>query len=476
MRRARLLILIAMLSTGTARAAVSIVPLSVGPPTNSPQIMRNFGAAIIRLTSTSGNILSVSFSGTNSSGQPLGIFGRLAQRWTSSAGNGVYDTTSPGLLTEANFFPSPSNFDSHFLDTGIAYSITTPLAEGNVFFPDANPIPSDNNQGFGLGGKLVSSGGTPGQEGYLTGSFDVPAAGQGVSMDVAYIVLGGAVRVRTSVVTVGGTFETSALIFVPDVPEPAPFFLLCTVGSIPLLRRRNIPRAPKTLRSHRSSNVPLMEVLELRRMLSAPVPTGLAVQMGAAATAHATWADVSGEDGYRLEYSENGAPDWHVATETDANEAEAFHSTDAGQKYYYRVRSLKTGEDPSDPSNVASPITSVDWIVRVTASWSPSPEGLRLDWEPVQTLPTQPTIGFNVYRKERSSATFPEEPLNESTLSAGSTSFVSPERGTFLLMEPAHHGDVAKGKYMTWQIKGHVKVKLTKLRGPDAVLSGVFVN
>ncbi|MGH7177047.1 MAG: hypothetical protein ACREJC_06695 [Tepidisphaeraceae bacterium] len=36
--------------------------------------------------------------------------------------------------------------------------------------------------------------------------------------------------------------------------------------------------------------------------------------------------------------------------------------------------------------------------------------------------------------------------------------------------------DFAKGKYMTWSIKGHVKVKMTKLRGPDAVLSGVFVN
>ncbi|MGH7177952.1 MAG: hypothetical protein ACREJC_11270 [Tepidisphaeraceae bacterium] len=34
--------------------------------------------------------------------------------------------------------------------------------------------------------------------------------------------------------------------------------------------------------------------------------------------------------------------------------------------------------------------------------------------------------------------------------------------------------DFAKGKYMTWQIKDHVKV--TKLRGPDAVLSGVFVH
>ncbi|MGH7177088.1 MAG: hypothetical protein ACREJC_06905 [Tepidisphaeraceae bacterium] len=37
-------------------------------------------------------------------------------------------------------------------------------------------------------------------------------------------------------------------------------------------------------------------------------------------------------------------------------------------------------------------------------------------------------------------------------------------------------GDLAKGKYVTWSIEGHVKVKMTKLRGPDAVLSGVFVN
>ncbi|MGH7179866.1 MAG: hypothetical protein ACREJC_20995 [Tepidisphaeraceae bacterium] len=36
--------------------------------------------------------------------------------------------------------------------------------------------------------------------------------------------------------------------------------------------------------------------------------------------------------------------------------------------------------------------------------------------------------------------------------------------------------DFAKGKYMTWSIKGHVRVKMTKLRGPDAVLSGVFVK
>ncbi|MGH7180127.1 MAG: hypothetical protein ACREJC_22305 [Tepidisphaeraceae bacterium] len=36
--------------------------------------------------------------------------------------------------------------------------------------------------------------------------------------------------------------------------------------------------------------------------------------------------------------------------------------------------------------------------------------------------------------------------------------------------------DFAKAKYMTWPVKGHVKVKMTKVRGPDAVLSGVFVN
>ncbi|MGH7177048.1 MAG: hypothetical protein ACREJC_06700 [Tepidisphaeraceae bacterium] len=34
--------------------------------------------------------------------------------------------------------------------------------------------------------------------------------------------------------------------------------------------------------------------------------------------------------------------------------------------------------------------------------------------------------------------------------------------------------DFAKGKHMTCQIKGHVKLNLTKVRGPDAVLSGVF--
>ncbi|MGH7178133.1 MAG: hypothetical protein ACREJC_12195 [Tepidisphaeraceae bacterium] len=431
MKRAKLLILMAILLTGTARAAVSIVPLSVGPPTNSPQIMRNFGAVIIRLTSTSGNILSVSFSGTNSSGQPLGIFGRLAQRWTSSAGNGVYDTTSPGLLTEANFFPSPSNFDSHFLDTGIAYSITTPLAEGNVFFPDANPIPSDNNQGFGLSGRLASAGGAPEDEGFLTGAFAVPSGTPRTTLDVAYLVLGGSAVVNVRVETVAGPFDVSVFIAQPHIPEPVPTMLAGLFGLIavsvrPLRRKVFEVRRGSEKRGRETIRRPsAFEGLEARTFLSLAVPSGLIVTMTAGAVANVTWDAVSGATGYRVDWRETPGASWDVLEESIvAPSHSAVDPTEAGEKNSYRVRAFNA-TDVSDWSAEASPITSVDYVVRVTATWSTSPQGLRLDWEPVQDAPAPPVSGFDVFRKLRSDPEFDdEEPLNSSTLSSGTTHFV----------------------------------------------------
>ncbi|MGH7176873.1 MAG: hypothetical protein ACREJC_05795, partial [Tepidisphaeraceae bacterium] len=36
--------------------------------------------------------------------------------------------------------------------------------------------------------------------------------------------------------------------------------------------------------------------------------------------------------------------------------------------------------------------------------------------------------------------------------------------------------DFSRGKFMTWEVSGHVKVKITRVAGPNAVVSGVFVD
>jgi hypothetical protein len=118
------LLLAVMVSPGTLLAQPVIFgPISVGPPLHGTTVMDGFGAVIMRVRSNSGPILSVDFAGTHSDGQPRGFFGRFAQRWTSSLGNGVYDVPSPGFLTANNLTDSELNFDTHFLGGPGAFCI-----------------------------------------------------------------------------------------------------------------------------------------------------------------------------------------------------------------------------------------------------------------------------------------------------------------------------------------------------------------
>ena len=215
-----------------ADAAVTIEIISVSPPQNSGQVMHGFGAAIVRVRSAAGNILGVDFDGQSASGQPLGFFGRMGQRWTSSQHNGVYDEQSPGFLPQRNSGPSPLNFDSHFLGDPAHFNVVEDLKEGNVLFPDANPIPSDPIVGYGLGRRFGTE-----EPGFLTGAYEVLPKAQSPILDVAYVVNGGAVLVQGEVVTDVGTFGVQAFLVVPDVPEPSlPLLVGCC--TVVLLRSR----------------------------------------------------------------------------------------------------------------------------------------------------------------------------------------------------------------------------------------------
>jgi hypothetical protein len=222
-------------ATPSSRADVTVIPMSVSPPRNGTQVMQDWGAVILRLQSTSGNILAVKFSGTDALGRPRGFFGRLGQRWTSSQGNGVYDQWSPGFLPQKNIGPSPLNFDSHFLGDGSEFLVTDALEEGNVLFPGVNPVPSDAFVGYGVGGRI-------GEEsvGFLTGGYAVLPPAQRTSFDFAYLTLGGSMEYRGVVSTAAGDFEIAGGGGVPDVPEPTSAIALSVVLASLLSRSRRV--------------------------------------------------------------------------------------------------------------------------------------------------------------------------------------------------------------------------------------------
>jgi hypothetical protein len=181
----------------------------------------------------------VNFSGLRPDGVPRGIYGCFAQIWISPNGDGQYTQTTPGFRTENNSTLHEFNLDSHFLGNPANYIVNSPLEEGNVDFPGFNPIPSNETFGYGSGRpfNLVHQ---VALTGYMRGAFDIVAAQQSSTFDVAYVALGGGGFLFGQVFTTQGTFEfDTGFSTGPSFPEPR---MMCWAGGLLLLLRRTSAR------------------------------------------------------------------------------------------------------------------------------------------------------------------------------------------------------------------------------------------
>jgi len=232
---------LAAASSGSASAAVFVITEFQGIPRNAPSSptkqMPLWESGAAYLFSDGGPILSAEFSGTSPGGYIRGIFGRMGQRWESSAGNGVYDVSSPGPINIVNA-QSNLSLDSHFLPLTIPGAVYTDLpTEGQIQFPGLNPIPSTDAVGYG-------SGFPPGMglqfQGFLKGSFVLPASAQSTWLPFAYLTLGGSLAFSADVTTTDGTFRVAQFLLHPDVPEPAAISVMFSCFLITSRRSRKL--------------------------------------------------------------------------------------------------------------------------------------------------------------------------------------------------------------------------------------------
>jgi fibronectin type 3 domain-containing protein len=94
-----------------------------------------------------------------------------------------------------------------------------------------------------------------------------------------------------------------------------------------------------------------------RAIFPAPTPTRLTATTASSTEIDLAWTDVSGETGYRLERSLDGASGWSAIGTTGQNVTTyADTGLAAGTTYFYRVVATNTGGD-SAPSTVGSATT-----------------------------------------------------------------------------------------------------------------------
>lgn len=211
----------------TAQASVVATTVDKGVPTNGTVSATGFHAYVLHLHSDSGNITAVDFSGTK------GITGSIVERWTSSGGDGTYDTPTPGFSTVQGATATSVNYDSHFLGVASNYVVGSALGE------DAT-IPASGGH-FGTFPNNSDAAGV-GQGTFLRGAYGVVGAVQSADLDVAYVVIpqatggGGAATAQFSaqVATANGTFDISGPI---PIPEPMSASLL-GLGALGLISRR----------------------------------------------------------------------------------------------------------------------------------------------------------------------------------------------------------------------------------------------
>lgn len=212
----------------SAQAAVvsSYIEKMAAPPgvNNGTAFAATYHSGILHLHSDSGNITAIDFSGAR------GFNGPMVQRWTSSGGDGTYDTPTPGPSTVAGSGTSAVNFDSHFLGLASNIVVGSALTETGVIPPSGSSFPG----GFPAN---TDSGGI-GQGTSLKGAYGIVGAVQSTDLDVAYIVNKDAVPFTAQVATANGTFDiTGTIPAAVAVPEPTTLSL-AGLGVLGLVARR----------------------------------------------------------------------------------------------------------------------------------------------------------------------------------------------------------------------------------------------
>jgi hypothetical protein len=203
-----------------------------GVPTNGTSPAVGYHAYVLHLHSDTGVISAVDFSGSN--GIVGANAGKLAQRWSSSGGDGTYDTPSPGFSTVNGSTNTAVNYDSHFLGVAANFVVGSALAEDGTFKASGQIEPgfpaNSDSAGIGLGS-------------FLRGAYGIVGAQQSADLDVAYVVTkdGGTPALpfatfTAQVATANGTFNVSGPIAV-GIPEPATLSL-AGLGVLGLVARR----------------------------------------------------------------------------------------------------------------------------------------------------------------------------------------------------------------------------------------------
>ncbi len=214
-----------------AQAAVVPVWTSMGTPvgTGGAPVATGYTGWKLTLTSDAGNIQGVDIqSGTK------GLFGPMVQRWTSSGGDGVYDTkTVKG--TAQNLTNNVNNFDSHLIVPAANYVGEIGFNEDTI-----TPIPASGLQVLPFPANSDNAGiGVSAQDGFIKAAFGINGPAQASSLDMAYIVLGDGAAIgfrgTASVSTAGGTFQVE--IGPPIIPEPTTLSL-AGLGVLGLVARR----------------------------------------------------------------------------------------------------------------------------------------------------------------------------------------------------------------------------------------------
>src|SRR5262245_48469621 len=178
-----------LFGAASADAAIVVSFINRGTPVGSggSPVATGYTGYTLRLTSTTGNITAIDLeSGDN------GLFGPMVQRWTSSGGDGVYDTKTVNVTgNNENLTNSVINFDSHLLQPG------SPKADANyvgkinfdeslgsgAFGPSGSQVPPFPVNGDAAGIAVSAN------DGYIQGAFGINGPAQSTTFDLAYIVL-----------------------------------------------------------------------------------------------------------------------------------------------------------------------------------------------------------------------------------------------------------------------------------------------